>query len=295
MKLNRPRSAARPRRLLLILAATTGVAVSGCGASDPSAEGPVVEDPGPVHVHGLGINPSDGALFIATHTGMFRAAEGEDQASRVTDSYQDTMGFAVVGTNRFLGSGHPDGRDDLPPFLGLIESRDAGQSWQPVSLRGKADFHVLETQGSRVYGFGSDWETRELQFLVSPDAGETWERRRVPEPLVSLAVHPKEANRLVASGESAIYSSRDGGESWQQLAAMAGLVVWRSSSELILIDGEGSVYASTDGTAWREVGEIGGQPAALESERDGLYAALHDGTIKHSSDGGSSWSVRSRP
>jgi hypothetical protein len=27
-------------------------------------------DPGPVHVHGLGINPADEALFIATHTGL---------------------------------------------------------------------------------------------------------------------------------------------------------------------------------------------------------------------------------
>jgi hypothetical protein len=33
-------------------------------------------DPGPVHVHGLGINPADDALFIATHTGLYRVDEG---------------------------------------------------------------------------------------------------------------------------------------------------------------------------------------------------------------------------
>jgi hypothetical protein len=52
--------------------------------------------PGPVHVHGLGVNPSDGALFIATHTGLFRAADGDGTAVRVGGSFQDTMGFTVV-------------------------------------------------------------------------------------------------------------------------------------------------------------------------------------------------------
>jgi hypothetical protein len=36
------------------------------------------------------------------------------------------MGFTIVGPNRFLGSGHPDLRDDLPPLLGLIESTNRG-------------------------------------------------------------------------------------------------------------------------------------------------------------------------
>ena len=285
-----------PRRPLTVLAGLAVLLLSGCGEGDPAGESsvPVSEDPGPIHVHGLGINPSDGALFIATHTGLFRVAPGEAQATRVNETYQDTMGFTVVGPDRFLGSGHPGGQD-LPPFLGLIESRDAGQSWQPVSLSGEADFHVLETHRDRIYGFGSDWETREAQFLVSSDAGKTWEERAVPEPLLSLAVDRDDADRLVASGPRAIYSSNDGGESWQKRAAMAGLLDWGSPTELIMIDRDGGVHASADARSWREVGEVGGEPAAFEAERDGLYVALHDGTIKHSKDGGASWSVRSRP
>jgi photosystem II stability/assembly factor-like uncharacterized protein len=287
------RRATRPvASLVAVLLAT--FAVSACGDDEPD-DGPVVSDPGPIHVHGLGINPRDGALFIATHTGLFRAGPSETQASRVGGRYQDTMGFTVVGPDRFLGSGHPDGRDKLPPFLGLIESRDGGESWKPISLLGKSDFHVLEAAGERVYGFGSDFESRRPQFLVSSDGGKTWDERRVPEPLISLALHPDDPDRLIASGESAIFESRDGGESWRRRAPAAGLLAWRSPNELIVIAADGAVRSSDDGASWREVGDVGGQPAAFEAERDGLYVGLHDGTIRRSTTGGRSWSVRSRP
>lgn len=112
-------------------------------------------DPGPVHVHGLGINPADKTLFIATHTGTYRVPPDAEQAVRAGDSLQDTMGFTIVGPNRFLGSGHPDPQamreQNLPPNLGLIESTDAGRTWRPISLLGEADFHVLRSSPSRVW------------------------------------------------------------------------------------------------------------------------------------------------
>lgn len=278
------------------LAAVLMLAV-GCGTDNEEASGgrTVIEDPGPVHVHGLGVNPRDGALMIATHTGLFRAKAGQPRAVRVGDRFQDTMGFTVVGPDRFLGSGHPDGRDNLPPFLGLIESRDGGESWNPISLRGKADFHVLEAVGEVVYGFGSDFETREPLFLTSNDRGRTWDERRVPEALISLAVHPREPQRLIASGERAIYESRDGGRKWEQRGSDSGFVVWHEPTRLVLITSGGEVKFGRDATKWEQIGDLGGRPAAFEAEADGLYAALHDGTIKRSTDRGQSWSVRSRP
>jgi hypothetical protein len=80
--------------------------MSGCGGSDggsgsPDGDRPKVGDPGPVHVHGLGVNPKDGALFVATHTGLFRAGEGTRRARRIADRFQDTMGFTVVGRIAF--------------------------------------------------------------------------------------------------------------------------------------------------------------------------------------------------
>ena len=270
---------------------------AGCGDEEGGDERPAVSDPGPVHVHGLGINPKDGALFIATHTGLFRAGPTETKATRVGGRFQDTMGFTVVGPDRFLGSGHPDPRDDLPPFLGLIESTDAGRSWRAVSRQGESDFHALEAEGSQVYGFGSDYETRKPQFLASADGGRTWQERTIPESLIALALGPDDPDHLIASGERSLYESTDGGRRWTRLADGAGAVAWPARDRLYLIDGTGGVQLSADGgRRWKAVGHVGGHPAAFEAEAaDDLYVALHDGTVKRSTDGGVSWRVRSAP
>ena len=273
----------------------------GCGeergSAGPSPQRPPAEDPGPVHVHGLGVNPKDGALFIATHTGLFRAPEGQSEARRVGDRYQDTMGFTVVGPDHFLGSGHPDGRERLPPFLGLIESRDAGATWRPVSRLGESDFHVLEAAGRRVYGFGSNFETRRPEFLVSGDGGRSWLERRPPSELISLAIDPANGRRVVASGPDGLFSSYDEGRSWKPLNGEPGLLTWPRQDELYLVGLGGEVSRSSDGGGrWRAMGRVGGEPAAFEAgPGPALYVALHNGTILESVDRGRSWRVRSRP
>lgn len=277
--------------------------VAGCGGAD-EASGPapeasatdvVVEDPGPVHVHGLGINPADGALFVATHTGLFRAAPGEKTATRVGDLYQDTMGFTVVGPDRFLGSGHPDLRTGQSPYLGLVASTDAGRSWNEVSLGGDADFHVLEASGELVVGFGSDFESRQPQLLRSEDGGAAWTKLRPPAPLLDLAISPDDPDVWLASAQDGIWATGDAAETWERRAGSPGLLGWGDAG-LFWVGGDGAVRTSDDGgRTWTAAGDIGGRPAAFEAAGGALYAALHSGVIKMSRDGGTTWTVRSRP
>lgn len=281
----------------VLLTALVSLVLTGCGgdSAEVSEPGPVVGDPGPVHVHGLGVNPADGALFIATHTGLFRAAQGERRASRVADRYQDTMGFTVTGPDRFLGSGHPDGREGLPPFLGLITSTDAGRSWEPVSLTGKRDFHVLEAAHKRIYGYGTDYESRQPGLLVSDDGGRAWQERTPPEPLLSLAIDPDDPDHAVGSGDGGLYSSSDAGGTWRPLADDAGLLAWTETAGLFVVRFDGVVARSGDGgRTWESTGSVRGKPAAFEHAGDELYVALHDGTVKRSRDG-RMWHLRSRP
>ena len=285
-------------RACVVLAAGLAGGVLGCGQEDTRPTRPaIITDAGPEHVHGLGINPKDGALFIATHTGLFRAGPREVRARRVADRFQDTMGFTVVGPDRFLGSGHPDGRERLPPFLGLIESRDAGRTWRAISLQGRADFHVLEAAGRTVYGFGSDFQTRTERLLVSEDGGRRWDERSAPGSLIALAIDPDDRGRLVASTDRSLIASGDGGRQWRRLRSAAGLLAWPARGRLFHVDASGRLRASDDGgERWTAIGTVGGKPAALEAQtaRE-LYVALHDGTVKRSRDGGRSWSIRSRP
>lgn len=283
----------RLRAPWLALAASLLFAACGQDSEAPSsvpARAETSREEAAGHIHGLGVDPADGSLIIATHYGLFRAPEGETEAPRLGDSRQDVMGFSVLGPNRFLGSGHPAPGDNQPPLLGLIESRDAGRRWKPISLLGKADFHVLRSAGSRVYGFDSS----QGRLLVSDDFGRSWAPRTPPGFLIDLAIDPDDGGRAVASTEDALVVTRNAGETWRPLQTRtAGLLAWPAPDRLYLIDGAGSVFASSDaGRSWRDAGSIGGQPVAFATHEDELYAALQDGRVVQSADGGKTWNVR---
>lgn len=291
------------RRPLLLAFALLAVALSACGGNDdatvsgsePSGSGPNASAGGSglAHIHGLGV--SDGTLLIATHTGLWIALEGQTQARRFGESTQDIMGFSVLDGDRFIGSGHPDPSQNLPPNLGLIESGDGGRSWKNISLEGNADFHVLESSGSRVYGF----DGTQGRLMVSSDGGKSWDQRTPPAAMFSLAIDPTSPDRIVASTEAGLVESTDAGESFRPLALreqLAGLLAWPAKDRLLLVDGNGQVRRSENGGAqFQPVGSIDGQPAAFIAQGDDLYAALTDGSVKRSSDGGQSWEVRATP
>jgi photosystem II stability/assembly factor-like uncharacterized protein len=242
-----------------------------------------------VHVHGLGVNASDGALYIATHTGMWRITRGGSKPEPIGKSHQDTMGFTIVGANHFLGSGHPDNFNQ-PPLLGLIESTDSGASWKPISLLGEADFHILRALGRRVYGY----DASHSRLLISHDKGRSWTNLRPPEPLIDLVVNPTEPRRLFASTDRVLMTSADEGRTWKAVLPGSGLLAWPTSQRMFLVDGRGRVHVTENaGSAWKKVGRVGGPPAAfLAISPTDLYVALHDGSIKRSRDGGATWDIR---
>lgn len=284
---------------LRVLAGTLLAAVflSSCGGEDPTPGGeappPTSDDARLEHIHGLGVDPDDGTLYVATHYGLFTAPEGATEMTRVGDSTQDIMGFSVASGDRFIGSGHPDPSQDLPPLLGLIESRDGGRTWENISLLGEADFHVLQSAGDRVYGFNSAQE----QLLVSSDGGRSWDERAPPGVVFDIAVDPRDADRIVASTEVGVFTSTDTGNGWRPLDEdIAGLLAWPAPNRLFLVDGQGQVTRSGDGGRnWEPAGRVGGQPVAFTAHGQDLYAALPDGSVKRSQDVGATWDVRAAP
>ena len=284
----------RPLTILLVLLAVT---LAGCGAdgggSDTVGPAPDSEREDPGHAHGLGVDPGDGTLYIATHNGLFTAAAGEREVQRVSEHRQDIMGLSVVGEEHLVGSGHPSPQQDLPPHLGLIESRDGGRTWDNVSLLGDADFHVLRTQGERVYGF----DGTQGRLMVSHDGGSNWRQQPPPAAMYDLAIHPEDDSRVIASTERGLYESTNAGADWRLVdEAVAGLLAWPAGDRLYLIDGQGQIMRSADaGRRFEAAGKARGQPVAFTAHDGAIYVALADGSVHSSDDDGRTWTLRARP
>ena len=293
--LNRP-----PISLALVLAATFSLTACGAkdGASSPgtgsadsaSSTGSADARAALEHIHGLGVDPKSHVLYVATHHGLFQAAAGQVKVQRVGTSQQDIMGFSVIGPQRFLGSGHPAAGQNGPPNLGLIQSEDGGKRWRTISLLGAADFHVLRSSGRYVYGFDSSSGA----LMVSSDGGRGWVRRTAPAAMFDLAISPSDPLRVVISTERGLFASITQGKSWRALRSdTAGLLAWPERAGLVLVDGQGQVSRSADaGRTFKPVGSISGQPAALVGDGQDLYAALADGSVLRSTNGGADWAVR---
>lgn len=234
------------------------------------------------HVHGLGVNPADGAVYAAAHNGLFRLGGGT--AKRVGEGNQDTMGFTVAGPDHFLASGHPGQGGDGPAALGLLESTDGGVTWTTLSLEGQADFHALRFRHDRVYGYDSG----SRQLKVSEDK-QTWDDR-AQLAVRDFVVSPSDPDLLAASGERGLMSSSDGGRSWQQQEATVLLLDWQAEQALWAIGTDGTVMRSADaGATWTRPGEIPGEAAAFAAHDDTLYLATVDGEILRSDDSGKQW------
>ncbi|MGQ0434889.1 MAG: F510_1955 family glycosylhydrolase, partial [Microthrixaceae bacterium] len=233
-----------------------------------------------------GLNPKDGRIYLATHSGVLLVG-GDGVVTRIADRYQDTMGFAVVGPDRFLASGHPDLRENKPPRLGLIRSDDAALTWEPVSLGGESDLHAIVVVGGSIFAA----DASEGALLVSSDAGRTWSTLSNVE-LAVLAVEPGDAGTMVGTDfEGRMLRSGDGGRTWRPTGGpVLATLAWDSAVGLVGADASGVVFASADaGSSWRQVGDLAGVGPVVTTADGVVYAATDGGKIFRSSDGGRSW------
>lgn len=295
-----PRAGVAAVSLCLVISAAGCRSTQGANSADTTsrsgAAGPPVngnDGTGFGHVHGLALSPADGRIYAATHYGVFRLAEG--RAERVTDRYPDTMGFAVVGPDQFLASGHPESSTTGPPHLGLVRSSDGARTWQPWSRSGLADFHSLAAVGDTVYG----WNSLDATVARSDDGGRTWQQG-VRLPLTDLAANPSNPRNVVAATRDGLRESRDGGHGFSALAPIPpttlvyldwvpGLHGDREPS-LTGVDIDGQVWALWS-TGWRQAGTIGGTPQAFTAIGPDRYLAATELGVLGSEDGGRSWTV----
>ncbi len=269
---------------MLTLVTVAALLLVGCGSregSDATAGWSAAYG----HVHSLGVNPADDRLYVASHTGVFRLEESGFR--RIADRYQDTMAFAVAGPDHFLASGHPDLREDEHPLLGLIESRDAAESWRSVSLDGEADFHALEVVGDDIYGLDS----QSGRLMRSPDGSEWTTLGRVLA--LDLAVDPRGSGVVLLTdpqGNLIRVDARNAGATPRRQTGAPAMVVvdWRGDT-VAGVGAHGEVHVSDDrGATWQATGRLPRPPEALTLAEDRWYAAV-EGAVLASQDRGRTW------
>ena len=272
------------RNLFASFAIGALILTAGCAAEEEPAAPATSEVQSLGHVHGLGVNPGDQMLYAATHFGVIRIGD-DGSLARIADRWQDTMAFTIIGPDHFLGSGHPDMREDLPPHLGMIESTDAASTWSSVSLKGEADFHALDVVGARIYAFDSVTG----RLLTATDR-KNWSVV-AEEPVIDLVINPSNTQEVLTSSPEGKLQLRGVDSASITLDSAPPLLFlgWPTFDQLAGLAADGSVYSSNDqGETWDRVGRVPGDPEAFDVTGHQWHAATDQG-IYRSEDVGRTW------
>jgi len=176
-----------------------------------------------------------------------------------------------------------------------MRSGDGGRTWSVVSRRGEADLHQIRRLHGRLYAFDAVLGA----ILVSRDGGRTWTERATPRQLVlDFVVDPRDPDVILASVETGLFRSTDGGGSWRPAGqGRSPRLDWPAPDRLMRADSDGTFQVSADGgQTWERTARIDGEPYKLRATgRDRALVALSDATILETTDGGRSFSERFRP
>jgi len=284
----------RVRLPALLLAA--GLALAACGEGTPAPERTTrasesvprssdgvasMEEFEVGHVHALALVGDE--VFIGTHEGLF-VSSGSATPKLLGEKF-DVMGL-TASDGVLYASGHPDESAKDYRDLGLRISRDAGRSWQQVSLLGKADFHRLAVSGSVVMGVNS----HDGQTMRSDDGGKTWTKLG-GLPFFDIAIDPTNDRIAVATTSKGLMVTGDAGKTWSAPATKPLLMlVAFTTAGLLGITPEGEVYLQA-GDSWTRQGSISSVPEAMATNGRRIVVAAN-GEVLQSDDFGKTFSVR---
>lgn len=263
-------------------AAICALVLTGCASptdQKPAAPGESVFG----HVHGVGLNPGDDRVYVASHHGVFRLDDGAP--TLVADRAQDTMGFTIAGPDQFLASGHPAPGSTDPNPLGLIASTDRATTWSPLSLAGSSDLHAIDTAGSTIHAYGADG-----QILSSTSGGRSWDVLARGQ-FIDIASDPSAPDRLLATTETATLVTIVAGTNPTTVEGAPQMVFIdrTSAGEIVGVGPTGAVFVSADdGATWQETSSLNSRPEALSVRSGTWFAATEDGLFQ-SPDAGGAW------
>ncbi|WP_417897520.1 F510_1955 family glycosylhydrolase [Bacillus haimaensis] len=208
---------------LIILVSLISILVIGCTSKDQNDEYFVAAKEEKInHIHGIGYLGDKKELFLATHHGLLRFSEGK--WFRTNRNNHDYMGFQTTD-EQFFSSGHPELGSDLKNPLGLIKSKDQGNSMEKLAFYGEIDFHYLAAgyKSHTLYVFNEQENSLEIGLHYSVDEGETWKTSSMQgvsaNSIGNLATHPTISENVAISTNKGLFISSDFGNEFKLLTS----------------------------------------------------------------------------
>ncbi|MEP6796217.1 MAG: glycosyl hydrolase [Saprospiraceae bacterium] len=231
--------------------------------------------------------------FGSTGGGVWRTKDGGQTWENISDGFfGGSIGAIEVAPSDenviYVGGGEETVRGNVSSGYGMWRSTDAGQTWQHIGLenskhipRVRVDPHNPDIVYAAVLG-DLYKDTKERGIYKSIDGGKTWRQTLFVNEragAVDLIIDPNNSRILYASswrvhrnpyelssgGEgSALWKSKDSGETWQNISTASGLPkgIWgisgitvspANSNRLwaIIENEDGGVFRSDDsGKTW---------------------------------------------
>jgi hypothetical protein len=135
-------------------------------------------------------------------------------------------------------------RVDAPQNLGLLASRDDGNTWQVESLYGSADLHILRPAGATLYAV--NFATNPATLMITNDYGRSSTTRQPPGQITDLAVDPNDPSHAFALTDKGLLVTHDQGDSWRPGGEDTQALAWAPGGPLYLGGADGTIKATTD-------------------------------------------------
>jgi photosystem II stability/assembly factor-like uncharacterized protein len=261
----------------------------------------------PNHLHGIGFDPNNERLYLASHFGLFALEDG--QMHQVGNERSDFMGFSMNPDDptEIFVSGHPQGGGNL----GLLHSTDEGVTFDQI-FTGVED-EVVDFHGMTISPANPDWfygafmghiyrsEDRGNNFIAFQADGldETGLCWGVP----CLAASSDDPVIVFAGTQQGLMISADGAETWSvhndELGQVAAVKVDPADGNRIIAYTEmlGLAVSEDGGQSWESrQGDMpiteGGFVFAIaldQNDADRIFVATMNNEVFETTNGGENW------
>ncbi len=187
------------------------------------------------HIHSVATDGEN--IYVASHHGLYVLKENE---WKLRGEDFDIMGLAF-SDGTFYASGHPGPLQNLPDPVGVLVSNDFGKTWEPLSLTGEVDFHLLEVAKTNFIGAAANLGA----ILKSTDGGINWETVSVPT-FTDMTLNPEAENEILLATNSGLKLSTDFAKTFVEVGSLSDSTKVEWNRDYVFVADSSSLFRGAE-------------------------------------------------